>query len=89
MAEKLSKKLIEKCVGVYHEKAGELAVMIGKINDMKGSFEYLMEETGDNGDPYFDSAQAIEKLGILLASVVTYEHEYEEDANAGSSKKDN
>ena len=73
--------------GIYHTRAGEIANMIGKLDDMRGTFEILMEETGDNGDPYFDSAQAIEKLGILLASVVTYEHEYEEDANAGSDKQ--
>ena len=88
MTKKKRNELAAKCVRIYHEKAGELAVMIGKLNDMHGNFEILMEESGDNGDPYFDSAQAIEKLGILLASVVTYEHEYEEDLNAGSSKKD-
>ena len=74
---------------IYQEKAGEIANMIAKLDDMKGTFEILMEESSDNGDPYFDSAYAIEKLGVLLASVVTYEHEYEEDANAGNNKKDN
>ena len=84
-----SKKNPRNIADIYHEKAGEIANMIGKLNGMQGTFEILMQETSDNGDPYFDSAQAIEKLGVLLASVVTYEHEYEEEANAGSSKANN
>lgn len=80
-------ELAAKCVRIYHEKAGELAVMIGKLNDMRGQFEALMEETCDNGDPFFDTEYALEKMGVLLASVVTYEHEYEEDLNAGSDKQ--
>lgn len=89
MTKKESKELAAKCARVYHEQAGELAAMIGKLDTMKGQFESLMEESSDNGDPFFDASYAIEKMGILLASVVTYEHEYEEDLNAGSGKQGN
>ena len=80
MTKKKTNDLAEKCARIYHAKAGELAVMIGKIDDMKGQFEALMEETCDNGDPFFDASYALEKMGVLLASVVTYEHEYEESS---------
>lgn len=89
MTKKTSNELAAKYARIYHEKAGEIANMIGKLDDMHGNFEILMEESDDNGDPYFDTAQALEKMGVLLASVVTYEHEYEADANAGNDKKDN
>jgi hypothetical protein len=69
----------------YSEMAVELAAIIGKIDDMKGQSEYISRETKDNGDPSIDLSEALEKLGVALANIITYADEYLNDAEKEES----
>lgn len=72
---------MKKAVETYKEAAYEIAKIIGKINDFSGRFDCLSSNLNDNNDPHFDAQEAIEKLGVLLASVVVYQNEYEQELN--------
>lgn len=65
---------------IYKKDAREVAHMLSKLNEKKISWEYYMDETKDNGDPYLDSLNVLQEMGNLLASLVIYQEEYEEDA---------
>lgn len=70
-------KLSEKAIGQeYHKHAYDIAVMFDKLKDKRNRFEWLMEETKDNGDPAFDTDEVLLKLGGLLATTVVYANEY-------------
>lgn len=60
----------------YFNLAEKVAVIVGQLDDIKTTCKYLMEETKDNGDPYFDLMPAIEHLGVALATMVVYAGEY-------------
>ena len=76
-----NKNEMKKAVKTYKEAAFEIATIIGKINDLSGRFDYLSSNLSDNNDPHLDAQEAIEKLGVLLASVVVYQNEYEHELN--------
>jgi len=64
----------------YKQDAREVAHMLSKLNEKKNSWEFAMNETKDNGDPYFDALTVLQEMGNLLASLVIYQEEYEADA---------
>ena len=70
----------------YREMAVKLANLLAQVNEMKGSAEYLTDITHDNGDPVFELTEAVEKLGIALASCVTYAKEYANEAEGKESE---
>jgi len=67
---------------IYKEDMRKIAEMLSQLSDMKDRWEAYMEDTSDNGDPYFDSQAVIESMGKLLSSLVIYQQEYEVDLSA-------
>lgn len=71
----------------YLDGAHEVAVMIGKLQNLKDHWQYLAEKEGSNGDPWLDAETALMHLGILLGTLVVYqmesvpEEEKKEDGN--------
>lgn len=60
----------------YRDTAVELAAIIGKLQEIKNTCEFLKDNTNDNGDPYYDMEPVLMHAGIALASMVTYADEY-------------
>lgn len=72
---KLSKKEITE---KYETATNELAIALSKIYELRNTFKFLSESTGDNGDPYFTLDEALVKLGAALAAATIYTKEYKE-----------
>ena len=64
---------------LYKEDARKVAEMLSQLTVMKEQWECYMDETADNGDPYLAALPVLEHMGNLLASLVIYQQEYEED----------
>lgn len=75
---KLSKKEIAE---KYESATNELAEALTKIYELRNTFKYLSETTGDNGDPYFTLDEALVKLGRALADANIYTKEYKDELN--------
>lgn len=73
----------DEIIDAYHEASYDIAQMISKLSDYKGKFDRISEFTMDNMDPVIDAEEALEKLGVLLASTVIYENEYKESKEKG------
>ena len=64
-------KLTDKQVGKeYHKHSYDIAVMLSKLKDKKDRFEWLMQNSNDNGDPFFDAEQTLREMGYLLSTLV-------------------
>lgn len=63
----------------YKAFAVELAEIVAKVDDMKGICQMLSDETQDNADPACELEKAVGTLGVALAAIVTYAHEYESE----------
>ena len=73
----------DEIIDTYHEASYDIAKAISKIFDYKEKFDRISDFTMDNMDPVIDAEEALEKLGVLLASVVIYENEYKESKEKG------
>ena len=71
---------------LYKEDARKVAEMLSQLTVMKEQWECYMAETADNGDPYLSSLPVLEHMGNLLASLVIYQQEYEEDIGTPEKK---
>lgn len=82
----MNKKRAAELAADYSEYANKLAVIIGQLQEIQTHCEYLKNESGDNGDPYYDLQPVLERAGIALASMVVYATEYKEEAMKGDGK---
>lgn len=69
----------EEILSVLSEAEYETARYIDKLSDLKGRMEYISNITMDNADPEFQAAEVLEKLAVLLSTLVIYKHEYTEE----------
>ena len=60
----------------YQRMTVELAQIVTKLDDMRQTCELLSDETQDARDPQFAIEDVLSKIGIALATIVTYAHEY-------------
>lgn len=70
---------INKIVEIYDEASVKTAEMISYLADLKHTFDYISNQTKDNADPAIETSESLERLGILLASIVIYKNEYSQD----------
>lgn len=54
----------------------EVAIFIDKLNELKRQFERISDITLDNADPEFQASETLEKLAVLLSTLVIYRNEY-------------
>jgi NTP pyrophosphatase (non-canonical NTP hydrolase) len=73
----------------YKNAAKDVAEFISRLRSYKESFEWISNQTMDNADPECDAADCLEKLGGLLATLIIYANEYEEELKKESSKNEN
>jgi hypothetical protein len=66
-------------VKVFEEAINDTSNFISQLADYKGKFEYISNQTTDNGDPEIEAAECLEKLGVLLATLNIYKKEYSND----------
>lgn len=69
----------------YSELIPHLAKAISQIAEIKNRCQFISDQMKDNNDPAFELSEALEKLGVALASAVLYGSEYADDA-AGKAK---
>ena len=79
----MAKWTYDEIIDTYHEASYDIAQMVSKLSDYKGKFDRISDFTMDNMDPVIDAEEALEKLGVLLASTVIYENEYKESKEKG------
>ena len=60
----------------FEEGIVKTAEFISWLNSYKGSLEIISNQTMDNADPELDAAEALEKLGLFLSTLVIYKDEY-------------
>ena len=70
----------------YKNAAKDVAEFISLLRRYKESFEWISNQTMDNADPECDAVDCLEKLGGLLATLIIYANEYEEELKKESSK---
>ena len=72
----------------YSEISAKLARAISQIAEIKNRCQFISDQMKDNDDPAFELGEALEKLGVALASAVTYGDEYAKEA-AGKAPAEN
>ena len=81
----------DQILNVFDEAIKCTSEYISRLNDLKMRFEYISNQTTDNADPEIESADCLEKLGVLLATLNIYRNEYAEepiDEITGKIKRD-
>lgn len=78
----------DKVLEIYADNVLELANLVAKINEIRTSFEYVMDATGDEGDPKFYLDEAMINLANALSAAVTYSKEYKDEAEGKSQRED-
>jgi hypothetical protein len=73
----------------YKNAAKDVAEFITRLRSYKDTFEWISIQEMDNADPECDSAECLEKLAGLLATLTNYANEYEEELKKESSKNEN
>jgi hypothetical protein len=66
-------------LSVLTEAEYETAKYIDKLSDLKGRMEYISNITMDNADPEIQAAEVLEKLAVLLSTLVIYKKEYTDE----------
>lgn len=66
-------------LSVLTEAEYETAIYIDKLSALKNRMEYISNITMDNADPEIQSAEVLEKLALLLSTLVIYKKEYTDD----------
>ena len=64
----------------YKEYLLDLANMQAKIRDIRDYLKDVSIVKSDNGDTYIDAEAVLIDISSLLADMIVYQHEYEEDA---------
>lgn len=79
----------DEVIETYKTAANDIAQMISRLAEYKGKFDSISDYTMDNMDPACDAGDALEKLGLLLSSVVIYANEYKEGMEKGEPLRKN
>jgi hypothetical protein len=66
-------------LSVLSEAEYETAKYIDNLSDLKGRMEYISNITMDNADPEIQAAEVLEKLAVLLSTLVIYKKEYTDE----------
>jgi hypothetical protein len=66
-------------LNVLSETEYETAKYISKLSDLKERLEYISSITMDNADPVCEAAEVLERLALLLSTLVIYKKEYTDE----------
>ena len=66
-------------LSVLSEAEYETAKYIDKLSDLKGRFHWISNITMDNADPECEATEVLEKLAVLLSTLVIYKKEYTDE----------
>lgn len=66
-------------IKTFEDATGEIAEFISKLNDFKMKFGWISNQTLDNADPELEASECLEKLGVLLATLIIYKNEYKKE----------
>ena len=66
-------------LSVLSEAEYETAKYIDKLSDLKGRFQWISNITMDNADPECEATEVLEKLAVLLSTLVIYKKEYTDE----------
>ena len=69
----------DEIVKKFEDAINDVSTFISKLNEYKNTFEYISDQTKDNGDPMFETSDCLERLGVLLATLNIYHKEYIDD----------
>lgn len=72
----------------YLQCSTDLAILHGKLGDIRDTLKHLMDCSGDNGDPYFHTLDAFTELGEALSSTLVYYKEYLDEARGADIEKE-
>ena len=64
----------------YRAAASVLAKTVSQMDYLRNKLNYLMQLTEDNGDPFLELSDAVNKMGLALASCIVYADAYEQEA---------
>ncbi len=64
----------------YLDCSTELALLHGKLGEIKDKLKRLMDISNDNGDPYFKALDAFTEMGEALSAALCYYKEYQDEA---------
>jgi hypothetical protein len=71
----------EVCIEKYNEFSLKVSRMITDLEDIISICECISNERDEECHPSYSGKEALEKLGITLAHIVSYKNEYEEELN--------
>lgn len=66
----------EEIIETLEKGMSEVANFIDKLSELKRQFERISNITLDNADPACEAAETLERLAILLSTLVIYRNEY-------------
>ena len=66
-------------LNVLTESEYETAKYISKLSDLKERFAYISSITMDDAEPECGAAEVLEKLAVLLSTLVIYKKEYADE----------
>ena len=69
----------------FRKTGDRIALMLSQLDEIHSHIEYVHDVTKDNGDVGIELSEAVNRLGIALASCIIYAKEYEDEANCTNS----
>lgn len=66
----------EQIVETFEESSLKVAEFISLLADYRDKFDWISNQTMDNADPLLETQECLEKLGVLLATLIIYKNEY-------------
>lgn len=79
----------KRCVEEYNNFEIKIANMLSDLDNILNIAENISEERKEECHPSYSGREAMEKLGLTLAHIVSYKHEYEEELKKGENKNEN
>ena len=64
----------------YLQCSTDLAILHGKMSEIRNTLKHLMDVSNDNGDPYFKALDAFTEMGEALSATLCYYKEYQDEA---------
>ena len=65
----------EEIVECYDEAIIKIAEFVSNLEWLRQRFEWISDYTQDNADPEIEASSVLEKLGVLLSTIIIYKNE--------------
>lgn len=77
-----SKPDYTKHIETYDEAIDVISQFICRLNEFKDRFQWISNDAMDNADPEIETSYCLQKLSVLLATLVIYKKETEDQLNS-------